>query len=1127
MTRLMAGKTIAVLCLVVAVITPPSAAALAAPTTANAANATTETAAWLLSGPCSRAQQEPTAWVGVGCSAQADSCTSVRSSIHALLRSIQSREQHCASSGNGDSEKNGSTELSHLRTIEAFVNQYCPPPTPPSSPPPAPPRLPTQPPRDLELEVQRVRRASTTTKLTTTTTTTSTTTTVSTRRARRFTNRAVVCTLTRSLSTPYDCTNPRRDAVRMLLKIEGNGSPLPSWDESSQLTFQSNTVNPTTPTNLIIEGSVFLEDLVWLLQFRWDTVTNITIRGYEGVEFPLAVLNAMTNVHTIDLAGNDITRLVPTNAAVDNKNFTLGDSITTLDVTRNSLSELPQATLAAMPNLTHLTWDGNQLAEIEPGVFAATTNLTTLSLRDNRILNVVAGTFAHLNSLRDLDLSDNRISSVAVDAFAGLFSVVVLHLNDNRISSVVAHTFADLVSLRELDLSNNRISSIAAFAFAGLTSLVELHLGNNTVFEVVADAFADLSSLPKLDLSNNRISNVSALAFADLTSLTELRLSNNRISSIVENAFSGLTSLMTLDVHFNRISTLDENALISTFKLESLNLDHNPVDTFPPRLFVNLTRLSHLRLTSTRATTLPTSLFEHNTRLRELWLFHNRFTEIEVGTFDKLTRLVFLTLTGNDITHLPSMLFARLTRLKELYISNNDVRTVDPNAFRGLESLTTLTLVRNRINDLHADTFTTATALENVDLSDNDLTILDHNLFGSSPRLTELVLSGNHLTQFDHLPLPGLKALRIHDNPLVEQPDTGIFPSLATLSMNNHHVPWVNFTLVFVLPYLTTLEMSADPSFGVARMLPIPEIEARTISATPVNNDDSASGDHNSLLPLRVLDVRNIELLSQFDQVARSHRLRLTRFAAGWPGMTNATIPSDLLCHALDNIVDEFTLTNTGYTSIDLCPNNEFRAVFLHENAHLHTVHIHNPLQQLSLFRSEKMETLLLPRADVIDLSYTNVAAISQLCQEWGLRALFYRGVRNPLLKERGQELLRRCLRNAEVATADGCGTSTKSRTKCAAQPSSRHSNFKERIAPICTAAQLCLSSQCRTRLCSAALTFSTRTCGPLINRRRSSPNLPTISAANVATGTLFVVASVWKRQKTSLAWLLALYLAA
>ncbi|EGD80109.1 TKL protein kinase [Salpingoeca rosetta] len=839
-----------------AVAVPTTTTTTTAPTVSTSTNATAAT----LAAP---------AWVGAGCSAHADSCTSIRSSIHALLQSIQSREQrHTGSYVSGD---NDATELSHLRTIEAFVNQFCPPPPPPTStppppPPPPPPRLPSQPPQ--EQVVQRVRRASTTTTPATTTTTASTTTTTtSTTRAQRFADRAVVCTLTRS--TPFDCTNPR-DVPEMVLKIQGSGKPLPVWYLDEIDIFNKFFIDPTTPTNLIIEGSVFLEDLVWLLQFRWDTVTNITIRGYEGVEFPLAVLNPMTNVHTVDLAGNDITRLVPTNAAVNTIPFTLGDSITTLDVTRNSLSQLPQATLAVMPNLKQLTWDGNQLAAIEPGAFSATPQLATLSLRNNRI------------------------------------------------SNVVARTFAGLISLRELDLSNNGISK------------------------------------------------------------------------------------------------LDDDALLSVVDLRRLNLDQNPIEAFPTPLFAKLTRLRHLYLTTTRATKLPTGLFEHNTRLQELWLFHNRFTEIEVGTFDKLTRLVFLTLTGNDITHLPAMLFARLTRLKELYISDNDVRNVDPNAFHGPESLTTLSLLSNSINDIDPETFTTVPALEYVDLSGNALTRVAYNLLSGCPRLTELVLSDNRMTQFDHVPLPGLKILRIHDNPLVEQPDAGIFPNLTTLRMNNHRVPWVNFTLAFVLPHLTTLELSADPSFEEARVLPIPEIEARAATATPANDDGAGAGGAG-ILPLRVLDVRNIELPAVFDQSVRSRRFRLKRFAAGWPGMTEATIPSDVLCQALDPNVEELMLTSTGYTSINVCPNITFRAVFLQENAQLHTVHIHNPLEQLNLFRSEKMQTLLLPRADVIDLSYTKISSITPLCGEWGSRVLFYRGVQNPLLAQRGVELFQRCLRNVEV----------------------------------------------------------------------------------------------------------------
>ena len=154
-------------------------------------------------------------------------------------------------------------------------------------------------------------------------------------------------------------------------------------------------------------------------------------------------------------------------------------TITTLDLSGQSIASLSAGDFAGMFSLKTLYLDNNDLTSLPNGIFDNLVSLGELFLNSNKLTTVPGGIFSNLSSLTNLYLQSNRLSSLPSDAFEGLSDLRSINLQDNELASLPGNVFNGIPYLRSILLSNNKLTSISNGIFKGLTQLNQLHLSWN------------------------------------------------------------------------------------------------------------------------------------------------------------------------------------------------------------------------------------------------------------------------------------------------------------------------------------------------------------------------------------------------------------------------------------------------------------------------------------------------------------------------------------------------------------------------------------------------------------------------------------------------------------------------
>ncbi|XP_068699944.1 protein NLRC3-like isoform X5 [Montipora foliosa] len=278
-----------------------------------------------------------------------------------------------------------------------------------------------------------------------------------------------------------------------------------------------------------------------------------------------------------------------TNIAAFSQALTVNTSLTTLDLTWNSIGDEGASSLSQ--------------------ALAVNTSLTTLNLLCNSIgaegVTSLSQALAVNTSLTTLNLSDNSIGAEGAtslsQALAVNTSLTTLNLSDNSIGAEGATSLSQALavntSLATLNLSLQFIGAEGATslsqALAVNTSLTTLNLSDNSIgaegVTSLSQALAVNTSLTTLNLSDNSIGAEGATslsqALAVNTSLTTLNLSDNSIgaegATSLSQALAVNTSLTTLNLSYNSIgddsATLLSQALAVNTSLTTLDLFNNSV----------------------------------------------------------------------------------------------------------------------------------------------------------------------------------------------------------------------------------------------------------------------------------------------------------------------------------------------------------------------------------------------------------------------------------------------------------------------------------------------------------------------------------------------------------------------
>ncbi|KAL8609515.1 hypothetical protein ACOMHN_009417 [Nucella lapillus] len=155
--------------------------------------------------------------------------------------------------------------------------------------------------------------------------------------------------------------------------------------------------------------------------------------------------------------------------------FVMFTRMTILDLSNNSLRELPEGCFLNQWRLVSLNLENNLITELRNGTFQGLSGIKTLFLGGNPIHTIYPETFVGLSSLTSLDLSHHELTIIRKNSFVGLRHLRLLNLSRNGIQTVEGGAFNGLLHLLTLDVSNNQISDITSNVFHGLKSLHTLY----------------------------------------------------------------------------------------------------------------------------------------------------------------------------------------------------------------------------------------------------------------------------------------------------------------------------------------------------------------------------------------------------------------------------------------------------------------------------------------------------------------------------------------------------------------------------------------------------------------------------------------------------------------------------
>ncbi|XP_042238648.1 leucine-rich repeat-containing G-protein coupled receptor 4-like isoform X2 [Homarus americanus] len=404
-------------------------------------------------------------------------------------------------------------------------------------------------------------------------------------------------------------------------------------------------------------------------------------------------------------------------------------TVTSLDLSNNNLTSLPDLIFSDFPGLQYLKLSGNRISSVSPKAF-------------------------HRLPLQNLYLDNNHLSGLLTGSLPT--RMLELSLEDNFFSSVPP-SVTPLTNLQFLNLARNKISGLRVGELQGLRSLTSLSLHQNKITTIEEAALESLPQLQVLDLTENHLVEVPA-AILRCSQLTRLLLGNNQVTYLGEGVFTGLAKLEQVVIQGNPLLTVHQDAFTHLPSLTKLILKETRELTDFPSLNGTY-NLEMLRIDRAALTSVPDHLCSFTPKLRSLNLHLNSISDIPV--LEGCHHLKLLDLSDNALSSLGHGRLTGAPHLQDLLLQHNRITHVPADAFFGLPHLQVLALQQNQISQIEEDAFLPLISLEDINLGDN---------------------------VFPKLPQRGLEhvlSIKVHNNPyLREFPGPESFPKVHTLTLS-------------------------------------------------------------------------------------------------------------------------------------------------------------------------------------------------------------------------------------------------------------------------------------------------------------------------------------------------------
>ncbi|XP_014236581.1 chaoptin-like [Trichogramma pretiosum] len=454
-------------------------------------------------------------------------------------------------------------------------------------------------------------------------------------------------------------------------------------------------------------------------------------------EIPLPALRGLRKLNWLNMHSNHLTTLEGDWGYV-------ADTLSNAFFGDNSISAVPRS-FSTFAALVWLNLDNNNMADLPEGVLPP--NLVTLSLNLN-LFESMPRSLASLAFLNWLYMRGNDIRRLELPQFASQ-ELEMLDVSDNSIESISFSPGNNTLRIKDLNLSGNRLRSLARESFARVL-VRRIHLSSNGMRSIDDGAFLGLEdSLEYLNLENNELGQLPA-AVSSLHELAYLYLANNQIRELNNVSFAEFTSnLKALSLASNQLQVVPTNSLVGCSNLLHLNLGYNKIHKVEPGDFDWASSLEILLLRNNVLTQLKAQTFRGASKLKELSLSFNHLSDLSEETFvgleDSLEILELSFAFSTDV--FPQRALRPLSSLHWLVLDNNNFHAIEPTAFYTFQQLRYINLESNRLHylperiflaDVHAE-------LRDVKLGYNFLESIPESTFHNLTELRALDLTGNKI----------------------------------------------------------------------------------------------------------------------------------------------------------------------------------------------------------------------------------------------------------------------------------------------------------------------------------------------------------------------------------------------
>ena len=542
-------------------------------------------------------------------------------------------------------------------------------------------------------------------------------------------------------------------------------------------------------------------------------------------------------------------------------------SITSLDLSGNSLSSLPSETFTQLPTLTSINLSGNSLTTVPSGLPAG---LNALDLSDNSIVSLSDEAFNSLAQLDTLDLSDNSVESLPDSVFNGLAQLGALDLSDNSIGSLPDGVFNSLTQLGTLKLAGNPGAPflfVIDLAQTGLTT-VAATLSQDAPFPMAAQLTARHTTLSPNSVSIAKASKDNGIftmtpdrdhATEVTVGVTSPRFTSGTHSGIqaaagdeLEPEFPQVVSIAvnplnavegeTVNIRITADRVDDEDTTVryaigpdadpDTDDASSADYTDpgNGQVTIPSGetgASISITIIRDQDNSETRSETLLVSLLEPaQGQADDYWLATgvDITLTIQTGICDR-TPAVYEAVVDRlrnintgplpPVSHCSDVVPEHLPLVTWINLLNQNITTFRDHDFEGLSGIRVLTLDDNPITTLQDGLLDGLTDLRKIYISNAQLGTVTTGTFALNTQLSELWLYSSRLTEIDDgafANLSNLRELNLYNN------NAGSFTAakfqglgnLHRLTLSNNNLHAVPADLLSNTPELRTLSLQVN-----------------------------------------------------------------------------------------------------------------------------------------------------------------------------------------------------------------------------------------------------------------------------------------------------------------------------